>query len=77
MPNETAKIFVQWLGDLHVDPLAGPEPHDLEHEQPRGEPDGERRKDDVERNGEGELDARQQKRIEVEHGFAPSFTRVL
>ena len=46
--------------DVGVDGFSGPQPQDLEHEQPGGKPDGEGRKQDVERDGEGKLDAREQ-----------------
>ncbi len=65
------------LGDVHVDRLAGLEPQRLEHHQPGGEPDGEGRKDDVERDGEGELDARQQKRVELGHPCRPHRSRAV
>ena len=52
-------------GDVHVDRLAGLEPERFEHDQPGGKADGEGRKQDVEGDGEGELDARKQKRVEL------------
>ena len=67
MPNETAKILAQSRAMSHVERLAGHEPERLEHREPGGQPDGESREDDVEADGEGELDARQQKRVELGH----------
>src|SRR4029453_2522319 len=55
------------LGDAEIDVLAGPEPQRLEHDEPGGKADGERRKEDVEGDGERELDARQKKRVELWH----------
>jgi hypothetical protein len=46
--------------DVAVDRLSGAKPQRLEHDEPGSEPDGEGRKENVERDGEGELDARQQ-----------------
>ena len=51
------------LGDVEIDGFAGLQPQRLEHDEPGGKPDGEGRKEDVEGDGEGELDAREEKRI--------------
>src|SRR6202022_4875227 len=59
------------LGDVEIDGLAGLQPQRLEHDEPGGKPDGEGRKEDVEGDGEGELDAREEKRIELWHPVLP------
>ena len=45
--------------EIEEDGAAGPEPQRLQHGEIAGEPDGEGREDDVEGDGEGELDAGQ------------------
>src|SRR5581483_2037304 len=55
------------LGDAEIDVLAGLEPQRLEHDEPGGKADGEGRKEDVEGDGEGELDAGKEERIELWH----------
>jgi hypothetical protein len=47
------------LSDAEIDVLAGLKPQRLEHHEPGGKADGERRKQDMEGDGERELDARQ------------------
>ncbi len=42
-----------------IDLLPGLQPEPLEHGEKAGEPDGDRREDDVKGDGESELDARQ------------------
>ena len=70
MPNDTAKILVQNRAIRRK--RSRPVSHAVTCE--RGDigrqPDGEARKDDVERDREGELQPRQQDGIEV-HGFNP------
>ena len=48
----------------------GPEPQPLQHGEIAAEPDGEGGEDDVEGDGEGELQAREQNGIEIVHGAA-------
>ena len=48
-----------------IDVLPGRQRQGLQRRQPCGEPDGERGKDDVKGNGERELNARQQERVEI------------
>ena len=70
MPNDTAKILVQNRAIRRK--RSRPVSHAVTCE--RGDigrqPDGEAWKDDVERDGEGELQPRQQDGIEI-HGFSP------
>ena len=69
MANDTAKILVQnrASGGSARWPV---QPHRTQQRGDIGrQPDREARKDDVERDGEGELQPRQQDGIEI-HGFA-------
>ena len=57
--------------------LAGRDPHQCQRRHIGGEPDGEARKDDVEREGEARLDAVEQNGIEIHRGasqIGPSLT---
>jgi hypothetical protein len=55
---------------LDVDVALGAQPQRLEHPEIAGQPDGEGREEDVEGDHKGELNARQQQRVEF-HGPVP------
>ena len=72
MPKVSANAFTQMRKSAHVALLAGEQPQPLEHREVAAEPDGKRRKDDVEGDGEGELDAREQDGIEAFDHLRPA-----
>ena len=65
MPNEIAKNSGPEAGDAEEAVAAGPPRRDMERGDIGRQPDGEARKDDVERDSEAELQPRQQDGIEV------------
>ncbi|MNE17589.1 hypothetical protein D3C80_1105750 [compost metagenome] len=57
--------------EVLVDLIVGFQPATFEHSQKTGQADGDRRKDDVKRDREGELNPRQIQRIQIEHDSIP------
>ena len=64
MPKETAKIEIQNARDAAVDLPAGEEGQPLHQSDVRGQPDGERRQENVPADHPGELQSRKQERVD-------------
>ena len=63
---------VQNCASVAVALASGPPPHDQQRRDERRQPDGEGREDDVEGDGEGELQSGQENGIERHRGSPPS-----
>ena len=75
IPNETANTLSQKSKTPPIDRVAGRQRHALDRCEPGGEPDGERRKDDVERDDERELNPRQQYDVHIHQPASPVLCR--